>query len=560
MRNLLPALFLGWTVMAPGLAVADGPKAKAAGPGSDVFEPTKVWAFHLDVSAKDYEAMQPAGGGFFGGGPGGPGGPGFPGRPGGPPKAADPPADVHKGGSFGIEFPIVHAAFTAEGKTYKDIGLRYKGGGSYVMSASRLKRNFKVELDHFEEGQRFRGQKKVNLNAGTMDTTHAREALAFAVYRAAGIPAPRTAFAEVTLTVPGKYDNELLGLYTVVEQVDKAFLKSHFKDGGGLLLKPEVRMGNMRGPLSYQGDDWAPYQAALGPKREPTKAEAARVISFIKLVDRAPDEQFRRDIGSYLDVDEFLRFLAITALVANTDSFFTGGHNAYVYLDPATNKIVFIPWDMDLSFGGFFLLGPPEQQAELSLTHPYPGNHKLVDRLLAVPEMSERYQKILKELADNAFAKDKVLAELTTLEKVVKDPLARETKAVAARKENTGFGFGPPGGMPGRQLDLRTWIEKRSASVADQLAGKTKGFVPAGFGFGPPPGGPGGPRPRPGEVLPAPLRDALRLTNEQRRKFDELQKDVDRQVEQLLTEEQRTRLKRMREGGPPGGPGGPGPG
>ena len=39
--------------------------------------------------------------------------------------------------------------------------------------------------------------------------------------RAAGVPAPRTAYAEVTLTVPGKFDREYLGLYTVIEQVDK---------------------------------------------------------------------------------------------------------------------------------------------------------------------------------------------------------------------------------------------------------------------------------------------------------------------------------------------------
>ena len=56
-----------------------------------------------------------------------------------------------------------------------------------------------------------------------------REALACAVFRAAGIPAPRTAYAEVTLTVPGKYDREHLGLYTVVEPVDRAFIRDRFK-------------------------------------------------------------------------------------------------------------------------------------------------------------------------------------------------------------------------------------------------------------------------------------------------------------------------------------------
>jgi spore coat protein H len=515
-----------------------------------LFNQTKVWEFHLTVPAKEYEAMQPAPGGFFGGPPGGR--PGMP--PAKPPEKTDgPPREVHKGGSFGIEFPVAHAAFAAEDKVFKDVGLRYKGGGSYMMAGNKVKRNFKVELDHFNADEKYRGQRKLNLNAGAADATRLREALAFAAYREAGVPAPRTSFAEVTLTVPGKYDKELLGLYTVIEQVDKNFLKNNFKDATGLLLKPEIKLGNMRGLLTYVGDDWEQYKDFFKPKREPTKAEAQRIIECIKLIDKGDDERFRKEIGNYVEVDAFLRYLAVTALLVNLDSFFTGGHNSYVYLNPETNKFVFIPWDLDLAFGGFFMLGSPDQQAETSLTHPYSGEHKLVDRMLAIKDVKEKYQKLLKELSAGSFSKERLLVNLDAIEKATKEPLARETKVVAARKE-MGFGFGPPGtaGLP----DLRSWVDKRSKAVEAQLAGKTTGTIPAGFG--PPPGGgprPGGPPPRPGELLPQPLQDALRLTDEQKRKFAELQKEVDAKVEKLLTEDQKALFKRIREGGPPGGPG-----
>ena len=66
-------------------------------------------------------------------------------------------------------------------------------------------------------------------------------ATAFSVYRAAGVPASRTAYAELTLTVPGKYDKELVGLYTIIEQVDKTFLKAHFRNAKGLLPKQRSR-------------------------------------------------------------------------------------------------------------------------------------------------------------------------------------------------------------------------------------------------------------------------------------------------------------------------------
>ena len=467
-----------------GVAAGDARKSAKAAPAADAFGLTKVWDVHLEIPAKDYEALQPAGWRFPGGGPGGPpGGPGPPGPPAA--KAADKPADTHRGSGFGVEFPWVHGTLTAGGTSYPNVGVRYKGNASYMASSRGLKRNFKIDLDHYGEERRFHGQKSLNLNAGAMDPTKMREALSFAVFRAAGVPAPRTAYARVTLTVPGMYDRELLGLYTLIEQVDKAFLKDRFGDGSGLLMKPE----RLRG-VDFLGDDWGRYKAQYQPKREASEAEAKRVIEFARLVNRAGDEQFRKDIGAYLDVDEFLRFVAANALLANLDSLLVVGHNYYLYLHPRTNQFVFIPWDMDLSFAGFPMAAAAEQQMDLSLTHPHAGANKLIDRLLAVPEVRAKYLALVKELAAGCFAKEQLLKDIDAVEQATKDVRADEAKAAEARKEGAGgFGFGPPGGGPfGRAPDLRTFVAKRTESIAAQLAGTRPGKVPGG-GFGP--GGPG---------------------------------------------------------------------
>jgi hypothetical protein len=79
---------------------------------------------------------------------------------------------------------------------------------------------------------------------------------------------------------------------------------------------------------------------------------------------------------------------------------------------------------------------------------------------------------------------------------------------------------------------------------------------------GPPPGGPEGrrfgPPPRPGQILPGFLQEALKLTAGQKKQLDELQKEVDAKLGKILTDEQRTQLKEMRPGRGPGGPSGPG--
>ena len=91
--------------------------------------------------------------------------------------------------------------------------------------------------------------------------------------------------------------------------------------------------------------------------------------------------------------------------------------------------------------------------------------------------------------------------------------------------------------------------------------------------------GPGGPRrgpsgrgpgrfggfPQPGQILPPPLQERLKLEAEQKKQVEELQKDVDGKLAKVLTEEQNKQLKEFRDAlsrGPRGGsgPGGFGPG
>ena len=60
--------------------------------------------------------------------------------------------------------------------------------------------------------------------------------------------------------------------------------------------------------------------------------------------------------------------------------------------------------------------------------------------------------------------------------------------------------------------------------------------------------------PRPGTLLPGFLRDQLKLTPEQKKKLDELQKDADKGSEAILTKEQKKTLEDLRVRGPfPGG-------
>lgn len=498
LRWLVPAL----------LAIAPLGSLRAA----DVYSPGRLWQVHLSLSAEEYAAIEPRGNRGF---------PGF-----GPPPKADKPADpnreVHRN-TFGSDLPWGVGSVTVADQTFEKVGVRYKGNGTLLDASRTIKKSFKIDLDRAGGNGRFGGSKSINLHCGVTDPSKCREVLGYEIYRAAGVPAPRTALAEVRLTVPGKYDKELLGLYTLAEEVDKPFLKDRFGDDKGLLMKPE----GLR-EFEDRGDDWERYKRQYAPKREATPEEARRLIGFARLVQKGDDPTFQKEIGSYLDVDNYLRFVATTSFLANGDNFFFG-HNYYLYLNPKTERLHLIPWDLDRAFANFPILGSNNQQMNLSLTQPYSGTHRLTERLLAIPDIRERYRKLLQELADTAFAKERLLKRLAEAEAEVREPLERDLKAAGARKEVTGAVT-----MLGKPPALKTFIEKRTASVAAQVAGTSKGHVPAGFGMGGPP--------KFGVMLAPPLMEAMDKDGDElvsrdewvaagKRLFEACEKDKDGKVD-----------------------------
>jgi putative membrane-bound dehydrogenase-like protein len=456
-----------------GLPVAKCPAADAKkASGKDLFEAGRVCAFHLEFPAREYEAMQPAVGGFD-----------FTGN-----RPARPTARKKRASErnlFGTEFPWVEGHFTAQGITYRRVGVRYAGEITYFASSQGLKRPLKIEFTRFG-APAFQGLTSLDLHAMPLDPAKGREVLAYAVFRAAGVPAPRTTFAEVTLTVPGKYTKEHLGLYAVVESVDRRFLQDRLGTDQGLLMKPfQVRT------VDFLGDDWARYRDRYRPQSEPTREQSQRVIEFARLVHRAGDSEFQKQIDSYLDVDRFLDFLAANALTSNLESAFALGHNYYLYLHPKTNRFAFLPGDLEFALANFLLMGTADQLMDLSLTHPYPGENKMVQRLLAIRGVRQKYLRRLQELSQKAFTRERLVKEIEAIERLTREPLAREKRSARARKEAPA-NFGPPNAAMPQPPDLKTFAARRTASVVAQLARTRKGYVPDGFGFGPPNGGGGG--------------------------------------------------------------------
>src|SRR5437667_1735124 len=109
---------------------------------------------------------------------------------------------------------------------YTNVALHLKGGpGSFrpLNDKPALTLNF----GHFAEGQKFHGLKKIHLNNSVQDQSYLSEKISRELFEAAGVPAPRAGNATVQL------NGRDLGMYVLVEGIDKQFLRRYFKNTSG---------------------------------------------------------------------------------------------------------------------------------------------------------------------------------------------------------------------------------------------------------------------------------------------------------------------------------------
>jgi spore coat protein CotH len=374
-------------------------------------------------------------------------------------------------GYLGVDHQYGQAEITIDGETVKGIGLRYKGNGTflqYVEGDVTRRLSFKIDFNEYDDELEFRGLTKVNLNNNGTDPSLMREPLSYELFREAGIHCSRVGYAKVSLTIPGKVDRKPHGLYTVVEQVDKRFLKDRYGSAKGLLMKPSTF-----GAFRYFGEEWDEYEVGFVPKTKPSEEQKQRVIEFARLIHKTEDDAFEEKVQDYLDVDQFLRFLAVNVLLSNLDSFLGGTQNHYIYLEPDSNKFQFFPWDMDISFGVFSLPGTPETRRKMSIDHPGGKGHTLIERVLNIPQHKKTYHDYLETYLKTIFAEGEMHQQIERVAEFVR-PMVKINGTKATDRFDGVLADSPKWW---EQHPLKYFVSKRRASVRRQLDGESEGHI-----------------------------------------------------------------------------------
>ena len=139
------------------------------------------------------------------------------------------------------------------GTRFSSVGIRPKGNTSLSSIASDPdtdRYSFKLEFDHYVDGQTCYGLDKLILNNNYADATSMKEALVYDMFAFLGADASLYNYARVSV------NGEYWGLYLALEAVEESFLLRNYVVNYGQLYKPEGM--NMGGGKAGGNDDFSP--------------------------------------------------------------------------------------------------------------------------------------------------------------------------------------------------------------------------------------------------------------------------------------------------------------
>lgn len=271
-----------------------------------------------------------------------------------------------------------------DGTTLPSVGLRKRG---FLGSASFQRPSLGVRFNEFDKAGQLAGLTRMSLNNNLQDPSQVHQALAYAVFARAGVPAPRCNFARVTV------NGKSLGLYSHVEAVDARFLRRHFGDDSGALYE---------GQLSDFRPDWVKTFERKNSSEPGDRRDLEAVVRALE----APDNELLARLEPLVDLDAYLTFWAVESLIGHWDSYSNNGNNFFVYRVPATGKFQFIPWGADSTFGDPDPFSPVKGPVSVKATSILPH------RLYRLPAMRERYRARLREVLQTAWDESALRTEV----------------------------------------------------------------------------------------------------------------------------------------------------
>ncbi len=267
--------------------------------------------------------------------------------------------------------------------------VKYRGG----MSSKYPKHSMTVEFDTQVTLGGLPSNDDWIFNASYIDKTFQRHKLSYDLFRRMDErnKAPQCDYLPIYL------NDQYIGLYVVMEKVNGSWLGfDKSQPDGARLFKDafvfvEERLPNVQEPDNYYQQKF-PRQSTMDYNHE--------LDAFKHFLFNSTDKQFAREYEDWVDESNLIDWHLLLLLTNNDDGVIK---NYYLYKSPDDQKLRFIPWDYDHSFGR-------DGNYELNLIEREVGWKKavLLKRLMEIKSTgyAERLAARYQELRKSVFRED----------------------------------------------------------------------------------------------------------------------------------------------------------
>lgn len=220
------------------------------------------------------------------------------------------------------------ATLTVDGKTYADVGVRYRGSSSFFMTLKQPKKSFSLSLDWKHKGQELPGgYRSMNLLSGHADPTFMRTVL-FSKLAGRWVKMPKACF--IHLVVNG----ESWGVYINDQPLNKKFTEEAYGTRKGARWKVPPNFSGQSG-LVYLGDDPKEYMERYQLKSASGKKKAWKALfNLCRTLSKPSPEELEKELPRILDINNALMFLAVDNVLMDGDGYHYRGSDYALYLHP----------------------------------------------------------------------------------------------------------------------------------------------------------------------------------------------------------------------------------
>lgn len=331
----------------------------------------------------------------------------------------------------------IESSITFNDITWDHVGIRAKGNSSLksVVGSGDNKLSFKLDFDEFEDvypeidNQRFYGFKQLNLNSNYNDESLMREKVSADLFSEFGVPAANTSFYIVN--VDYGEGSQFYGVYTLVEEMDDTGVDNLFGDDSGNLYKPDGTAASFASG-SYNDE-------SMEKKSNEEEANYSDVQALYEVINSEARlsnlESWKSDLEEVFNVDGFLKWLAVNTVIQNWDTYGNMTHNYYLYNNPETNKLEWIPWDNNEA-----LHESRGNREALSLgLDEVNDNWPLIRYLLDDSEYNVIYDSYVDEFTQDIFTEEKMETMYNNYYELIKDYAYAEVEGYSFIKSDQSF-------------------------------------------------------------------------------------------------------------------------